>query len=51
MVFSSEFLMMKKIYMKKTNGKVSTPTQNRSGQPSSIMCPPASHPSCPSHCI
>ncbi|XP_027912651.1 uncharacterized protein LOC114172261 [Vigna unguiculata] len=33
--------------MKKTNGKVSAPTQNRSGQPSSIMCSPASHPSCP----
>ncbi|QCD84023.1 hypothetical protein DEO72_LG2g4373 [Vigna unguiculata] len=33
--------------MKKTNDQVSAPTQNRSGQPSSTLCPPALHPYCP----
>ncbi|QCD89912.1 hypothetical protein DEO72_LG4g864 [Vigna unguiculata] len=39
--------MMKKICMKKTNDQVSILTQNRSGQPSSTMCTPVPHPSCP----
>jgi len=34
--------------MKKTNDQVSAPTQSRSGQPPSTLCPPALHPSCPS---